>query len=104
MNIKCDDYTESVKKIFEVLNSHAQQARHCGTWPGFQQWEVPGDFHQLDVDISNCRGYKHVKQTKSQCQGFFFKGHMTVQEEEAFKEWDILCNEITAAAFVSTPQ
>ena len=92
------NYSESVKKMCEVLSGYAQRARHRGDWPGFESWTVPLPWEARDCTISEVKGFKHVSCEKSKCMGFFFKGFMNVKEEDVFQEWDCLANELAAAA------
>ena len=102
-DLKNAEYADAVKRIVESLSGYAARANHNQRWPGFSNFEVPGPFPVAYLE--NCTGYKHINtKIKSQCKGFFFRGHMDVKEDEVFQEWDLLCNEITAASYSATVQ
>ena len=62
----------------------------------FQQIDVPGPYMDQVATLTNCKGFEHCDITPHKIEGFFFENHMDVQEDEIFKDFAVLCDELTS--------
>ena len=62
----------------------------------FEKVAVPGPWKERICNLHDCKNYAHCTIEPDEVEGFFFKKHMEVTEEQIFKDFDVLCNEITS--------
>jgi len=62
----------------------------------FQQIDVPGPYMDQVATLTNCKGFEHCDITPQKIEGFFFKNHMDVKEDEIFKDFAVLCDELAS--------
>ena len=60
--------------------------------------QVAVQFSVMDhfVTLSQCKGYEHCDISPQKIEGFFFRNHMDVEEDEIFKDFEVLCNELAS--------
>ena len=62
----------------------------------FEQIAVPAPGNAQFATLSTCKGYEHCDTSPQMIEGFFFKDHMHVKEEQIFKDFEVLCNELAS--------
>ena len=62
----------------------------------FEQVEVPAPYTEQVTDLSDCKGYEHCDISQQKIEGFFFKNHMDVREDDIFKDYEVLCNKLAS--------
>ena len=62
----------------------------------FEMVQVPASVEKHIATLSACKGYEHCDTSPQDIEGFFFKNHMAVTEEEIFTDFEVLCNEIAS--------
>ena len=73
----------------------SEKVRRCHSQPTvFEQIEVPGPPFDLVTNLADTKDFKHFDPTPQKIEGFFVKNHMAVQDDDIFKDFDILCNEL----------
>ena len=46
--------------------------------------------------LSQCKGYEHCDISPQKIEGFFFRDHKNVEDDEIFKDYEVLCNELAS--------
>ena len=80
--------------ISKVISEHVEKSYNQPTI--FQTIRVPAPVEEQVAVLSACRGYEHCDTSPQDIEGFFFKNHMAVTEEEIFTDFEVLCNEIAS--------
>ena len=62
----------------------------------FKQVDVPAPVMDQFATLSQCKGYEHCDISPQKIEGFFFRNHMDVEEDEIFKDFEVLCNELAS--------
>ena len=83
-------YNDITKLISEKVHASYRQSTV------FEQVNVPAPFNDQFATLSSCKGYEHCDTSPQKIEGFFFKSHMDVEEEQIFKDFEILCNELAS--------
>ena len=85
--VKYDNITKFISE--KVVAGYAQITM-------FEKVAVPGPWKERICNLHDCKNYAHCSIEPDEVEGFFFKNHMEVTEEQIFTDFDVLCNEITS--------
>ena len=83
-------YTNITKIITEKVDASLSQSTI------YEQVDVPGPYMEQVATLSQCKGYAHCDMSEQKIEGFFFKNHMDVKEDQIFKEFSVLCDELAS--------
>ena len=60
----------------------------------FEPVDVPAPYAEQVATLHSCKGYEHCDISPQKIEGFFFRNHMDVEEDEIFKDFELFCNEL----------
>ena len=92
--VKYNNITKFVSE--KILASYCQSTT-------FEKVAVPAPLKERICELHECKNYAHCDIKPDEVEGFFFKNHMLVTEDQIFKDVDMLCNEIASCFRVSEP-
>ena len=61
----------------------------------FEDMDVPHN-RLVTANIQKCKGFAHVDPAPRRMPGFMFPNAMNIEEEEIFRDYDALCNELSS--------
>ena len=62
----------------------------------FELVEVPAPLTAQVADLYTCKGYEHCDISQQQIEGFIFRNHMDVREDEILQDFSALYDELAS--------